>query len=138
MLFQIGYMSGSGGDFLSRCLSIHKEIKCFKNIGNTYEDKFKNLSYGDSIKNKNHIVKRNRTWTTIIETNLIKIPVIEYSAYPIKTPIIQADHYVTFCNLRITTKKRQEWLWSLRQTLWKNSRFSQHLLMAGLKRKIKQ
>ena len=131
MLFRIGYMSGSGGDFLSRCLSIHNEIACYKDIGNTYEDKFKNLSYEEL--DKNQAVKRNNTWTTVVEKTLKKIPENEYNTYPIKTPIIQADHYVTFCNLRITTKKRAEWLWSLRQTLWKNSRFSQHLLMAGLK-----
>ena len=133
MLFKIGYMPGSGGDFLSRCLSIHNEIVCYKDIGNTYEDKFKNLSYEELIENKNQAVKRSYTWTKVVEKLLKKIPENEYNIYPIKTPIIQVENYTSFCNLRITTKKRAEWLWSMRQALWKNSHFSQKLLTAGLK-----
>jgi len=132
MIFKIGYMAGSGGDFLTKCLSLHNEIVVYKDWPNVYEDKFKNLVY-EKIIDKTQSVKRNLTWATVLEKKLEKISENEYDTYPINVPIIKTDHYVTFCNLRITAKKRAEWLWSLRQTIWKNSQISQSLLTAGLK-----
>ena len=129
MQVRLGFMPGSGGNFLARCLNLHDHIDWLKAcVGQDREHKWPFLCY-DEVMNRVPGPK-GQPWldwehkhSRVTEpSNNVTITLHHGNAH--------AEHF----DILISTETQDEWRWSLHQALWKDTVFHRiGFLITGLK-----
>ena len=130
-VIRLSFMTGSGGNFLSRCLNFHPDINCFKECVNAgYEKKYNTLNY-KKMQTRN---PRTDNWI-VFEDSIGYFTDYNYSLLynikeieNIKNVIIFSHSESRFeqvdldynCDIRITNFSKEEFNWAVYQSLYKN------------------
>lgn len=135
MHIRIGFMPGSGGNFLARCLNLHDHIDWLQEcVGQDREHKWPYLCY-DEVMNR---VPGRKAAGESMSTGWRDW---EHKHARVSQPHSRAAitlhhgnaHHEHF-DILISTETQDEWRWSLHQALWKDTVFHRiGFLITGLK-----
>tara|TARA_Y100000592_G_C5476325_1_gene322487 strand:- start:3493 stop:4128 length:636 start_codon:yes stop_codon:yes gene_type:complete len=129
MQVHLGFMPGSGGNFLARCLNLHDHIDWLKAcVGQDREHKWPLLCYdevAERVPGRKGLLWRD--W--------------EHKHSRIKEPgknativLHHGNAHDEHFDILISTETQDEWRWSLHQALWKDTVFHRiGFLITGLK-----
>lgn len=124
--YNLAFMPGAGGNFLSRCLNFHPDINCFVNcIDKNYSQKYEILNY-KSIKNRR--VPESQNW---LEFEKLEKLIKDNKNYNSKNVIAPSHTFVSDCDIRITNYSKKEFDWARYQALFKNTVFCLSWLKSG-------
>lgn len=135
MEVRIGFMPGSGGNFLARCLSLHDHIDWLKEcVGQDREHKWPYLCYDEVAdrvpgeKHNNQLVATGwRDWEGQHAQVTHPHP---RAAVTLHHGNERSQHF----DILISTETQDEWRWAIQQALWKDTVFHRiGYLITGLK-----
>ena len=121
MSTEISFMPGSGGNFLARCLSLNEQVDWLRPCrGLDRAGRWPYLTYEPMV-GRNPFSANWVHWEALHET-------IRDDDRP---HVIRLDHGQPVTDIKITTLSREEWQWSVRQAMWKNTSFVATHMLTG-------
>ena len=129
MQVRLGFMPGSGSNFLARCLNLHDHIDWLKEcVGQDREHKWRLLCYDEVI---NRVPgPKGQLWLDWEN----KHPRVTESGDNATITLHHGNSHAEHFDILISTETQDEWRWSLHQALWKDTVFHRiGFLITGLK-----
>ena len=135
MEVRIGFMPGSGGNFLARCLNLHDHIDWLQEcVGQDREHKWPYLCYDEvmgRVPGRKAAAESMSTGWRDWEHKHARVTGSQHKA---ALSLHHGTEHKENFDILISTETQDEWRWSIQQALWKDTVFHRvSYLITGLK-----
>ena len=135
MEVRIGFMPGSGGNFLARCLNLHDHIDWLQEcVGQDREHKWPYLCYDEVMGRVPGRKAAGESMPTGWRDWEHKHARVTGSQHKAALSLHHGTEHKENFDILISTETQDEWRWSIQQALWKDTVFHRvSYLITGLK-----